>query len=155
MKNQGWYWWEIISFAPLYPDLTRYVKWDVSGLGSGEKKELTTIIDLLNEGYIVFTGRPDKIPHPLGVNKDTYSFPTFKCKEHLTIFESSFEGRTLACVHDFYDENKQYHVHDTNEITIYLKCKYYHTKTIEVKTACWCGWKNDREFTHGSPNMEK
>lgn len=143
MKNQGFYGWEVIRFAPLYPDLTRYVKWDVSGLGSSEKKELNTIVDLLNEGYIVFTGRPDKIPHPKGLNKDNYSFPTFKCKEHLTILDSVIESTTLAGSMDFYDENNQYHIHDTNKITIKLSCKYYHTKSIEIKTACWCGWKDD------------
>jgi hypothetical protein len=45
--------------------------------------------------------------------------------------------------HPFYDEDGNYHCHDTNVTTQTYVCSNRHKFTIKSSGSCWCGWGKD------------
>ena len=50
-------------------------------------------------------------------------------------------GMTTAAYYEpFYDEDGEYHHHDSNAHTAQYRCSNGHKFTVTTRGKCWCGW---------------
>lgn len=52
---------------------------------------------------------------------------------------------TLMYCQPFYDEQGQYHHHDSNVNTMEYECSNGHHWTEQASGECWCGWPNNKK----------
>jgi len=61
-------------------------------------------------------------------------------KSRVTVGSSSV---TLLYCYPFYDEEGNYHYHDSNTTITVYECSHGHTWREESSpVSCWCGWPN-------------
>lgn len=49
---------------------------------------------------------------------------------------------TLMYCSPYYDEDGNYHHHDSNKTKTFYKCSKGHSWSETRGNSCWCGWKN-------------
>lgn len=60
-----------------------------------------------------------------------------------TIIANGGGMTTLACTHDYYDEDGKRHYHDPNYSIHGYQCSNGHTWTTRSYSSCWCGYNKE------------
>lgn len=62
--------------------------------------------------------------------------------ERSKVFVLGSSSTMMACP-PYYDEDGQYHTHNTNRVATQFRCSNRHMWTQHVPNTCACGWKQE------------